>query len=218
VADIVEAPVEEIVALNPSLLRMMTPPEGSYTLHLPPGTGQLFAKRIAEIPDDKRNSWRFHKLQSGDTVESVARSYHVSASDLAATNQIEVRSELNGLEALVVPVALAAEPIRSTTYLSRKGDSLVTIADRFGVTVEQLKRWNKLATTKITPGRRVYVSEPAHVHPALTVHPRSRHGSKTTASASQEKGATKHSRAAVGKSAKSAGKAAPAKAKAKKKK
>ena len=38
VSDIVSAPVQEIEGLNPSLLRMSTPPEESFDLHLPAGT------------------------------------------------------------------------------------------------------------------------------------------------------------------------------------
>ena len=68
VSDIVEAPLQEIVALNPSLLRMATPPDDSFALHLPPGTKQLFTSRIEEIPVDRRRSWRFHKVAAGETI------------------------------------------------------------------------------------------------------------------------------------------------------
>ncbi len=38
VSDIVGAPVDEVMALNPSVLRMDTPPDASFDLHLPAGT------------------------------------------------------------------------------------------------------------------------------------------------------------------------------------
>src|SRR5579863_5397098 len=47
VSDLVGAPVDEIEALNPSLLRMVTPPETSFDLHLPAGTATLFDQRVA---------------------------------------------------------------------------------------------------------------------------------------------------------------------------
>lgn len=165
VSDIVEAPVQTIVGLNPSLLRMATPPDEDFQLHLPAGTKDLFLRRIAEIPEDKRRYWRYHKVEAGDTLESVARSYHVSAADLAATNQLTMGDSLNDLEALVVPVApvTASARARSTTYTVRRGDTLITVADRFGVSVEQLRRWNHLRGTQLTPGRRISVAEPARV-------------------------------------------------------
>ncbi len=46
--------VDELMALNPSLLRMATPPpgilSGPFDLHLPPGTATLFQQRVADIP------------------------------------------------------------------------------------------------------------------------------------------------------------------------
>jgi len=37
--DLVGAPIDELMALNPSLLRMITPPDTAFDLHLPAGTG-----------------------------------------------------------------------------------------------------------------------------------------------------------------------------------
>jgi membrane-bound lytic murein transglycosylase D len=54
VSDLVGAPVDELVALNPSLLRMATPPDNAFDLHLPAGAAALFEQRIAGIPESKR--------------------------------------------------------------------------------------------------------------------------------------------------------------------
>ncbi len=78
VSDIVNAPVQEILALNPSLLRMSTPADVPFNLHLPAGSKDLYEKLIAEIPPDKRNLWRLHKVVPGETVASVAHDYHVT--------------------------------------------------------------------------------------------------------------------------------------------
>ena len=44
VADIVNVPVQQIVGLNPSLLRMITPPDEPYDLHLPTGSKSIFMR------------------------------------------------------------------------------------------------------------------------------------------------------------------------------
>ncbi len=184
VSDITGAPVQEIEALNPSLLRMATPPDESFDLHLPSGTKDLFQKEIAEIPEDKRCYWRFHKLTEGETLEDVAHSYHVSASEIATVNQLNSTTDLTGVDALVIPVAPVTAPaLRTALYRARRGDSLVTVADRFGVTVEQLKRWNHLQSVSIPAGRRLYVAEPAHISASRrgrrrgSSHEASEHGS-----------------------------------------
>jgi len=46
-------------------------------------------------------------------------------------------------------------------YTARRGDTLVTIADRFGVSLNQLRRWNRIEGVKVEVGRRLHVAEPA---------------------------------------------------------
>ena len=166
VADIVGAPVQEIESLNPSLLRMSTPPDDSFDLHLPAGTGPVFQKEIAEIPVDKRRYWRMAAVKPGDTLETVARTWHVAVQNLAFVNQLSPGADLTGTDSLVIPLAPSSEPgaLRGALYRVRRGDTLVTIADRFGVTLEQLRRWNHLRGNAIAAGHRLYVAEPAHVY------------------------------------------------------
>jgi len=178
VADIVGVSVEEMAALNPSLLRRITPPDSSFDLHLPAGTGGLFEQRIAVIPTSRRIAWRYHRVTPGETLASIAHERHVSADDLAAANQLPADSDLKSVEGLAIPssasVALPASSSASSsasvstpvvshaqTYKVRKGDTLVTIADRYGVSLSQLRQWNRLkgASTKIAAGRKLQVGE-----------------------------------------------------------
>jgi membrane-bound lytic murein transglycosylase D len=163
VSDIVDAPVDELTALNPSLLRMGTPPDASFDLHLPAGTATLYEQRIASVPEAKRNSWRYHRVSADDTLASVARQFHVSESALAGANQLGPADSLQGVEALAIPFAPVASSTRMVLYVVRRGDTLVTIADRFGVSLTQLRRWNKISGVKVEPGRRLHVAEPSVV-------------------------------------------------------
>jgi membrane-bound lytic murein transglycosylase D len=166
VSDIVGVPVQEIEALNPSLLRMSTPPDNSFDLHLPAGTGPLFEKEIAEIPADKRPYWRLQTVTAGDTLDSVARKWRVSLRELAFVNQLSPGADLAGTDSLVIPLAPSSEPraLNGALYRVRRGDTLITIADRFGVTLEQLRRWNHLRGNAIYMGHVLYVAEPAHIY------------------------------------------------------
>jgi membrane-bound lytic murein transglycosylase D len=184
VGDIVGAPVQEIAGLNPSLLRMTTPPDGAYSLHLPAGTKDLYTKSIAEVPEDKRTSWRYHRAVAGETLEDIARNYHVTVADLAFVNELEPSSSLGDEEALVIPVAPAAAPssARKTLYRVQREDTLVTVADRFNVTTAQLRRWNHLQSSSIRSGQTLHVAEPAHVS-ASTRSRRAKHASVARSSA-----------------------------------
>ncbi len=183
VSDIVGAPVDELIALNPSLLRLVTPPDTTFDLHLPAGTAALFQEKIASIPESKRNSWRYHKVTPDDTLASIAHTYRVSSSEIAAVNQLGEGAKLDGVESLVVPVAPSAAPSAHTVYYTtRRGDTLVSVADRFGVSLTQLRRWNKLPSSsiKIEAGHRLHVAEPTLARASIS---HSRHGKGKTGSA-----------------------------------
>jgi peptidoglycan lytic transglycosylase D len=179
VSDLVGAPVDEIEALNPSLLRMVTPPDDPFDLHLPAGTATMFDQRVALIPEDRRSAWRYHPVAAGDTLASVAAAYRVPVAELARANQLGRDDSIAGLQALVVPVPPSPERMtRTRLYIVRRGDTLVTIADRFGVSLTQLRRWNGIPSgIHVATGRRLHVAEPAPVRRAST----RRRGSATRA-------------------------------------
>jgi len=181
VSDIVEAPVQEISALNPSLLRMSTPSDVPFELHLPAGSKDLYQKRISEIPADKRNQWRFHKVVPGESLQTVARDYHVSPSEIVFVNQLEPGDDLSAADSLIIPVPPApSSKSRLTLYRVEHGDTLVTVADRFNVTVQQLRRWNHLVANRLEPGRHLYVAEPARVSRSNSPKRQGTTGSATT--------------------------------------
>jgi len=185
VSDLVGAPVNELQALNPSLLHMITPPDTPFDLHLPGGTATLFGQRVALIPEGRRIGWRYHRVMAGDTLASVAREYRVTEEALAAANQLREGDGIGGVEGLVIPAAApaaaAAAPAASITpvtharlYTTRRGDTLVTIADRYGVSLNQLRHWNNITGTLVKPGRRLYVADPDdQPHAAVHDQPRS---------------------------------------------
>jgi membrane-bound lytic murein transglycosylase D len=173
VSDIVDAPVDELIALNPSLLRVITPPDASFDLHLPAGTATLYEQRIAAVPEAKRNAWRYHRVAADDTLASVARQFHVSESALAGANELRSSDSLQGVEALAIPLApVASASSHMVLYTARRGDTLVTIADRFGVSLTQLRTWNKMSGIKVEPGRRLHVAEPAGAASSTRTHRR----------------------------------------------
>ena len=169
VADVTGASLSTIEDLNPSLLRGRTPPDEAYDLHLPAGTTDLFSTRVAAIPEDKRTSWRYHRVVAGDTLDDLAHTYHTSAADIAFVNQIDATAGISNLDALVIPSAPPAAvssysaSARTSVYKVRRGDTLVTIADRFGVAIEDLRAWNHLGGHVPQAGRKLYVAAPARL-------------------------------------------------------
>jgi len=185
-ADVTGSSVQEIVELNPALLRLSTPPDMSYDLHLPAGTKQLFEKRIADIPEEKRASWRFHEVQAGESMDDIADIFHVKAHDIAVVNGVKPGDDLDTGDELLIPVAptAAASGIHSARYTVRRGDTLITVADRFGVTVEHLRAWNNLRSNAVPVGKSLAVAEPVHLAPATHVR---RHTAATHSTTSRSR-------------------------------
>ena len=168
VAELIDHPVEELVPLNPSLLRWTTPAnDPAFTLNLPAGTGAIFEQAVASIPSDKRIWWRSHKVDGGETVSSIAQKYRISTVALARANGIDSDSELEQGARLVLPLAPgkdsslqrihAREPRRAVNYRIRSGDTLELIADRFDVTPYQIRQWNNLKSSHLVPGKSLRV-------------------------------------------------------------
>lgn len=164
VADLTGATLQEIVALNPSLLRLSTPQDTPFDLHIPTGTLQAFQARVKEIPTDKRSTWRFHVVKAGESLEAIASMLHARVADINEANDIAKDDPPEPGDELVVPVTIAT-PTRTQHYKVRRGDTLVTVADRFGVTVEDLRRWNHLSSNTVQAGHTLAVSEPVRMAP-----------------------------------------------------
>lgn len=160
VAETIDVDVETLRALNPSLLRLATPDDPAFELHLPPGSAEKFSAEIADIPADKWVSWRRHRVAAGETLTSIAKKYRVTPKAIADANNLEHTIALNTGEKLIIPaIQPAAEnKRRMVSYRVRKGDTFLGIADRFSVEADDLRKWNHLAANKVRRGMvlRVY--------------------------------------------------------------
>ena len=163
VADITGSTVQELVALNPSMLRLVTPKDTSFDLHIPPGTKALYTDRLKDIPEDRRASWRFHIVKMNETLDTIASALHAKPADIAETNGISQQDPMAIDDELVVPVEAVASAAHPDRYRVRRGDTLVTIADSFNVSTDELRRWNSMSSSAVKVGRTIYVAEPVRL-------------------------------------------------------
>ena len=166
VAECVDTSVNYLQELNPSLLRLSTPKDEPFTLRLPAGTAEKYQTAISAIPADMRTLWRYHRVESGDTLASVAHKYHTSPASITEANHLPADDLQIGAK-LIIPLtpgesdgegmAFSKHPTR---YKVRKGDTLYSIADDFDVPVEKLRKWNHLRGSKVTAGRTLTIYKP----------------------------------------------------------
>jgi membrane-bound lytic murein transglycosylase D len=155
VADATGADIDELRAMNPELLRNVTPNEATFELKLPAGYGEKFQEAISQVPQDKWTSWRLHKVETGETLSDIARHYRVTVPAIELANHLDLHATVPAGFMLNIP---AAPPIvRLVHYRVVHGDTLEGIAERFDVTVAELKRWNNIRGTSVPRGSRLRI-------------------------------------------------------------
>src|ERR1700719_701949 len=154
VAETIDVDVETLRALNPSLLRMATPDDPSFELHLPQGTSERFSAEIADIPPDKWVSWRRHRVEAGETLTLIAKKYRVTPAAIAAANNLEHGASLGAGEKLIIPATQSQSEVkrRLVSYRVRRGDTLLGIADRYSVSPDDVRKWNRLKSNHVNRG------------------------------------------------------------------
>ncbi len=169
VAECVDASASTLQDLNPSLLRLTTPKDHEFELHLPAGTKDRYLSAIAAIPPDMRMWWRYHKVAPGDTLASLARTYRTTRQAIAQANYLDGDADLKVESKLIIPVAPGKHPSADDTvsyarhitrYKVRKGDTIQTVAENFGVPPTMVRRWNHLKGDSLQGRRVLYVHLP----------------------------------------------------------
>nr|WP_250207502.1 LysM peptidoglycan-binding domain-containing protein [Alteromonas oceanisediminis] len=103
-----------------------------------------------------------HTVKSGDTFWDLARKYDTTSRSIAKWNGMAPKDTLRLGQKLVIWLDEGSERLttvnRKVTYTVRRGDSLSRIANKFKVSVTQLKAWNDLSNKKyLQPGQKLTV-------------------------------------------------------------
>lgn len=158
VAETIDVDVATLRALNPSLLRMVTPDDPNYELRLPAGTGDRFLTEIADIPPEKWVSWRRHRVVEGENLAEIARAFHVPSAAIADANGLDSHAPLEVGQKLIIPAAQTELALGKLTYYRvRRGDTLESISEQYSVTSAELVKWNHLQPARAVRGMRLRV-------------------------------------------------------------
>jgi membrane-bound lytic murein transglycosylase D len=167
VAECVDSSVATLQELNPSLLRLTTPKDQEFTLRLPLGTRAKFEIAISAIPPDMRVWWHYHRVSSGETLAGIAHKYHTTVKAIESVNNLSEEDSLRLESKLIIPITPGRHDSEALSfskaaarYKVRKGDTVLSVADHFGVPVEQLRKWNHLKGNTLAVGRVLLIHRP----------------------------------------------------------
>jgi membrane-bound lytic murein transglycosylase D len=159
-AHLADTATRALVELNPQYYRGVTPPKQTSIVRIPRGSGNTVARLYADLPPEDRVNFLQHKIKRGETLGTIGKRYGVSVRLLMAANPGIQPRRLGVGQRLVVPVSAAARarPRSAPSLLSasgaryhlvRWGESLWTIGRRYGVTVDNLRRWNGMSKNDV---------------------------------------------------------------------
>jgi membrane-bound lytic murein transglycosylase D len=169
-AKLAELPIEEFVALNPAFNRPLIPATLGNRLVLPADKVDVFHANLQKLDEKSLVSWQTYHLKPGEKLEAIAKRFGMSLAKLREVNGITARDRRIP-NPLVVPIAGAsidigrlpimyAPPIpaparRARIHTVRQGETLQSIAQRYSVTVDDLRRWNPVG--RLQPGQKLSV-------------------------------------------------------------
>jgi membrane-bound lytic murein transglycosylase D len=174
VAQVSGVGIAELRKLNAGLKRGQTTPLGPSRLVVPAGTGKRVSavlpqaqvlpatassggaaslSRVAAAPVRSRRPEGpgvVYVVKSGESLASIARARGVGLRDLADANAMATYEALLPGQSLRIPGAGSSADL--VTHQVRRGDSLGAIARRYGVTVDDIRRWNPVSAQTLRNG------------------------------------------------------------------
>ena len=140
-----------------------TPEASSTVVYSPTRPGTTAAAALVAQPVDVQAASTY-TVARGDSVSSIAKKNHLSASDLAAANNLKSGAILRAGQKLIIPAkagapvaasqAAAAPVSEGTRHTVKPGETLGAIARKYGVRLGDIAAANNISDPKkIQPGQ-----------------------------------------------------------------
>lgn len=171
---------KELQELNPELIKECTPPNiDSYTLNIPKGSYDIFAKNFEALPDSEKQPWVVHTIERYETLSKISNKYGVDVQDLVELNHLRSsRSRLRTGDNLKIPISAvkyaeinhsaensgtyyAMDGTKNITHTVRRGESLYSIARRYGISLSYLRDMNGFSRSEdnLAVGQKLIIAQ-----------------------------------------------------------
>ncbi|MCM1370710.1 MAG: LysM peptidoglycan-binding domain-containing protein [Clostridium sp.] len=120
--------------------------------------------QILRIPTKQEESGDYitYTVKKGDTLYSIARNYNLSVSDIVNLNNLKTNLLTLGQQ-LLLPVEQKAIQTEYDTYTVKSGDTLYSIAQRYNISVDNLRKINDLTTSTLQLGQKLLVPKSTQI-------------------------------------------------------
>ncbi|MDC1318254.1 LysM peptidoglycan-binding domain-containing protein [Candidatus Thioglobus sp.] len=155
--------IDQIYNYNPGLKRWATPESLPYIMLLPEEVIDSFNDNLSKQGQRPKISWTRYKIKQGDSLSLIAQNYNTTIGQIMSVNELD-NDAIRADKYLIVPLAQKSEGYYSLSdnqreksrlniqknsekiiYMVVAGDSLWKISTKFGTTINNLVRWNKIS-------------------------------------------------------------------------
>ncbi|MBI9081237.1 MAG: LysM peptidoglycan-binding domain-containing protein [Pseudodesulfovibrio sp.] len=159
---------------NAAFRRQVSPPHMEATAYLPLAQSKKMMAYLSKPGSQPYAGYTRHRVRSGDSWWRISRRYHVPIQILKNVNNTRSNTLRPG-QYVMVPGNTTGRSVaasRSTSssssktraiaaqrgnYVIRSGDTLWSISQKFGTTVNTIKRSNGLRSSRLKTGQRLYI-------------------------------------------------------------
>lgn len=173
-AQLAETDIQEFRLLNPSFNRPVIVAAHQGSILIPAAKADTFVSNLInwQATGKPLSNWATHTVKKGETLKAIAKRYGMTEDEVRAANKIpknrrvQVGSTIlvkdlhakKDIQVAEADSAMRLVPLPTTrriTYRVRNGDTLSTIAARFGVKVADIRKQNKIKGNMIKVGQRL---------------------------------------------------------------
>ena len=124
---------------------------------------------ISDFPDipevEVSPTINYHTVRTGDSLSKIAERYGITLRQLKQWNNLKSNVAVKGKRLRVSsPSAVASSTAASTStvqYTVKRGDTLSTIAERYGVTMRSIRQRNNLKSSTVFIGQKLKITSTA---------------------------------------------------------
>ena len=168
----------------------------SNIVRIPSRLAQKITPKTKSIKSAEPLNLEYYTVQKGDNLSSIAQKYDITVSDIKEWNKLKSNSlalgkllKVKSKESVIKiskDIKVTPELIKKSSedaiasvhnadqreieveYIVKSGDNLGSIANKFGITLPELKEWNNLTSNNLALGKTLIVSKKENTVDATT--------------------------------------------------
>lgn len=115
-------------------------------------------------PSDSGNI--YYTVKSGDNLYKIANQFNTTVNDIKALNNLSSNLLSIGQKLLISKAPAQDE---EETYTVKSGDTLYAIANKYGLTVDELKQLNNLTSNSLSIGQKLLIKKSTSTQPTTYI-------------------------------------------------